>query len=135
LGPGATYLLISAPTAAARDDAVFLNGRIERIGQRPRAIVLNLAAGGADDDDWLDQLHPDVNSDAPLDGITRALKAERAARRDATSAACIGLARRLGRLPIVTLPVVENPAPEEVVSALSDALGAHLGALGLDQWS
>lgn len=132
LGPAATYLLVSAPTAAARDDAVYLHERIKRIGQRPSAILMNLAAAQGEGDDWLDALEPAPDSDAPLDAVILALKAELTARRAATAAARVDLARRLPRLPIVSLPVVESPAPEEVVAVLSEALDGQLAALGLD---
>jgi len=132
LGPAATYLLVSAPTAAARDDAVYLHERIKRIGQRPSAILMNLAAAQGEGDDWLDALEPAPDSDAPLDAVILALKAELTARRAATAAARVDLARRLPRLPIVSLPVVESPAPEEVVAVLSEVLDGQLAALGLD---
>jgi len=132
LGPAATYLLVSAPTAAARDDAVYLHERIKRIGQRPSAILMNLAAAQGEGDDWLDALEPAPDSDAPLDAVIWTLKAELTARRAATAAARDDLARRLPRLPVVSLPVVESPAPEEVVAVLSEALDGQLAALGLD---
>ena len=132
LGPAATYLLVSAPTAAARDDAVYLHERIKRIGQRPSAILMNLAAAQGEGDDWLDALEPAPDSDAPLDAVIWTLKAELTARRAATAAARDDLARRLPRLPVVSLPVVESPAPEEVVAVLSEVLDGQLAALGLD---
>lgn len=136
LGQAATYLLVSAPTAAARDDAVYLHERIKDIGQRPHAILLNLAAdeGANSGDDWLEMLEPEPDSDGPLDAVTWALMAELKARRAATTVARADLARRLPKLPIVSLPVVESPAPEEVVAVLSEKLDGQLTALGLDRW-
>ncbi len=127
LGPGSTYLLVSAPTAAARDDAVFLHARISRIGQRPRAILLNLSAG--EGDDWLESLPVDGSS--PLADVTRQLQGELRARREATDIAVADFARRLAGLPVVPLPIVENPAPEAVVAALASDVARHLAALGL----
>ncbi len=43
LGERAAYALVAAPTAAARDDVLFLAARLEALGRAPRAVILNRA--------------------------------------------------------------------------------------------
>jgi len=127
LGPRAAYVLVAAPTAAARDDVLYLARRLEKLGRKPRAIVMNRADTAAPP--FVDALQdaPGVSS-SMRDAITM-LEGERASRAKAADGVAEHLARRLPKVPIVRLSQIEATAPEVVVAALSRELDDHLETL------
>jgi anion-transporting ArsA/GET3 family ATPase len=126
LGDRTSYLLVTAPSEAARDDAVFLARRLQELGRPAEAVVLNRAF-----------TRPLVGLDAlRLAGTTPALgtaidvlEEERADRAAAAEKVSRELARRLPRMPRVRLPHVETAAPEIVVRELSAELDEHVETL------
>ncbi len=124
LGPRARWLLVGAPTAAARDDLVFMSERLRGLGQSPRAILLNRAE--LLDAAWLASLESLSPSLATARGE---LLAEHAAREAATRETAEDLARRLPGIPLRALPLVADPDPAAVVQTLAEALAPHLGDL------
>ncbi len=127
LGDRVAYALVAAPTAAARDDVLFLAARLEKLGRRPRAVVLNRA--DTHPAPWARALREGRAVGPAITEVLDALEQERLSRATAAD----GLSRELGRqLPwasIVRLPYVEATAPEAIVAALSTELDAHLAAL------
>lgn len=126
LGERAAYALVAAPTAAARDDVLFLAARLEALGRAPRAVILNRAEDAPTP-------HLTLLRDSP--GVTRAVQqaagslADESARRgEAARAVGAELARRV-RVPQVRLPWVESVTPFGTVAALCDAVTPHLAAL------
>jgi anion-transporting ArsA/GET3 family ATPase len=127
VGPRAAYVLVAAPTRAARDDVLYLGRRLEKLGLEPQAIVMNRADLGP---------RPYVRAlqearDLPrsvLDAVAM-LEDERSSRAAAAAALSADLSRRMPRAPIVRLPFIEATAPEAIVAALSEAIDEHLGVL------
>jgi anion-transporting ArsA/GET3 family ATPase len=126
LGERAAYALVAAPTAAARDDVLFLAARLEALGRAPRAVILNRAEDAPTP-------HLQLLRDSP--GATRAVQqaaavlADESARRgEAARSVGAELARRV-RVPQVRLPWVESVTPFGTVAALCDAVAPHLSAL------
>jgi anion-transporting ArsA/GET3 family ATPase len=126
LGERAAYALVAAPTAAARDDVLFLAARLEALGRAPRAVILNRAEDAPTP-------HLQLLRDSP--GATRAVQqaaavlADESARRgEAARSVGAELARRV-RVPQVRLPWVESVTPFGTVAALCDAVAPHLAAL------
>ncbi len=127
LGERAAYALVAAPTAAARDDALYLASRLEALGRAPRAIVMNRA--DARPAPYLRALREAGGvPDSVLDAVNL-LEHESASRTAAADALCAELARRLKKTPQVRLPYIEASSPEATVAALSEALDAHVEAL------
>lgn len=127
LGERAAYALVAAPTAAARDDVLYLAGRLEALGRVPRAIVMNRA--DARPAPYLRALREASGlPDSVLDAVNL-LEHESASRTAAADALCAELARRLKKTPQVRLPYIEASSPEATVAALSEALDAHAEAL------
>ncbi len=127
LGPHTTYLLVAAPTQAARDDAIFLHKRIDKLGRKPRALILNRA-------DCEPHAHMATLRDAPglppalLDAMV-ILEQEREARAAAANKLVRELGKVLPQLPIVRLPHVEASTPEQIVASLAPALVAAMDTL------
>jgi anion-transporting ArsA/GET3 family ATPase len=127
LGERAAYALVAAPTEAARDDVLYLQRRLAKLGRAPRAIVLNRA--DAAPAPYLRALLRAPALPASLAEAVAMLDDERAGRARAADALSADLAARLPRVPIVRLPFIEATAPEAVVAALSRELEPHLATL------
>jgi hypothetical protein len=125
LGPRATWLLVGAPTAAARDDVVFLADRLRELGREPRAVLLNRAEGA--DAGWLEALGELPTS---LEAVRRELSGEHAARQTASEGALLDLSRRLRGVPIHPLPFLEERDPPALVRQLAEALSSLLPLIG-----
>ncbi len=127
LGERAAYALVAAPTAAARDDVLYLAKRLEALGRNPRAVVINRA--DAAPAPWLDALARGRDVPATVRDAVDALAQESAARTQAADGLCADLAARLRGLPQVRLPFVASATPDGTVAALSEALAPHAEAL------
>lgn len=127
LGERAAYALVAAPTAAARDDVLYLAKRLEKLGRRPRAIVLNRADTGPSP--WARALGGAKGVPASVAEAVSMLEEERAGRAAAADALSRDLEGRLPRVPVVRLPYIEATAPEAVVAALSQELDGHVETL------
>ena len=126
LGEGAAYVLVAAPTAAARDDVVYLAKRLEKLGRKPRAILLNRA--DTEPAPYVRALQS-AGVTGALGEAVLLLEEERASRAAAADSLSTDLGRRLPAVPIVRLPYIEAAAPEAIVAALSRELLAHVDAL------
>jgi anion-transporting ArsA/GET3 family ATPase len=126
LGPRTAYLLVAAPSGAARDDVAYLARRLAKLGRDPRAVILNRADAGPAP--WASLLRARDLAPSLLEAATL-LDEERAARAAAADAFAAEVAADLRGLPLVRLPHVEAAAPEAVVAALSRAVEPHLAAL------
>jgi anion-transporting ArsA/GET3 family ATPase len=127
LGVGASYVLVAAPTAAARDDVLYLAKRLTKLGRTPSCLVLNRA--DTVDAPFLQRLRGAAGVSPPIARAIGVLEAERASRSEAAQALERALSSALPRVPIVRLPHVEAVAPEAIVGALSESLALHLGVL------
>ncbi len=126
LGERTAYLLVAAPTAAARDDVLYLAKRLEKLGRAPRAVVLNRADPQAAP--FVHALKGARDLPASLVDALAVLEDERVSR----AAAAATLERDLGPLgtvPVVRLPCIEQTAPEAIVMALRASLAGHLHVL------
>ena len=127
LGDRAAYVLVAAPTAAARDDVLFLAKRLEKLGRAPRALLVNRA-------DTRPAPHVTAMRGSPalsqaLADALEMLDEERRSRSAAADAMTADLARELPGTPIVRLPFIEAHAAGEGVTALSAELDAHHATL------
>ncbi len=127
LGEGASYALVSAPTAAARDDVLFLAKRLEKLGRAPRAIVMNRADVRLAP--YLQTLRAAKGLPAAMSEAVTTLEGESASRTTAADAFCADLRRRLSKPAMLRLPYLDATSPAAIVTALSTELDAHLGAL------
>ena len=127
LGPRSAYVLVAAPTRAARDDVLFLGRRLEKLGRKPQAIVMNRADLGPLPYVRALQEGRDVPRSV-LDAVS-ALEDERASRAAAAATLSGDLSKRMPKVPIVRLPFIEATAPEAIVSALSEAIDEYLETL------
>lgn len=127
LGARSAYVLVAAPTAAARDDVLVLAKRLDELGRKPRAIVMNRADVGPAP--YTRALQEASELPAALVDALAVLEGERASRTRAADALAATLARKLKRVPLVRLPHVEATAPEAVVAALSRELEGHIATL------
>lgn len=127
LGERAAYALVAAPTAAARDDVLYLAKRLAALGRAPRAIVMNRADTKAAP--YARALGSAKGVHASIGEALSLLEDERASRAAAADMLSADLGKRLPKVPIVRLPNVERAAPEAVVAALSKELEAHIDTL------
>jgi len=127
LGERAAYALVAAPTAAARDDVLYLAKRLEKLGRRPRAIVMNRADLGRAE--YARVLDGSKDIPASVAEAVSMLEEERRGRVLAADSMCTDLARQLSNVPIVRLPFVEAIAPEAVVARLSTEMDALIARL------
>ena len=127
LGERAAYVLVAAPTAAARDDVLYLAKRLEKLGRAPRAILVNRA--DTRPAPYVAALRSSPSLSLALMEALEMLDDERASRGAAADAMARDLAKQLPGTPLVRLPYVEAHAAAEVVHALSMELDAHHRAL------
>lgn len=127
LGPRAAYALVAAPTAAARDDVLYLAKRLEALGRTPRAIVMNRADSAPAPYARLLRLAKGLP--ASILEAVEVLDEERANRAAAASALSADFAKRVPAIPIIRLSHIEATAPEAIVEALSHELEEHIQAL------
>ena len=126
LGERAAYVLVAAPTAAARDDVLYLAKRLEKLGLSPRAVVLNRADLQAAP--FVQALKGATGLPESIVDALAVLEYERESR--ATAAATLQRELRpLGAVPLLRLPHIEQSAPEAIVMALRESLTAHLSLL------
>lgn len=123
LGERAAYVLVAAPTAAARDDVLFLAKRLEKLGRAPRALLLNRA--DTRPAPHVAALRSSKGLSPALMDALEMLDDERASRGAAADAMARDLAKQLPGTPLVRLPFVEAHAAGEVVYALSTELDEH----------
>ena len=119
--------LVAAPTAAARDDVLYLAKRLEKLGRAPARSSLNRADTGPAPHVTALRGSPAI-SQALADALEM-LDDERASRSAAADAMVKDFAKELPRTPIVRLPFIEAHAAGEVVHALSAELDAHHATL------
>lgn len=131
LGPTAAYLLVTAPTAAGRDDVLFLAQRLEAMGRAPRAIVMNRADTGPAP--YAHALASHSASSASIALALTMLDEERASRSEAAERLSLDFRRHLAGVPIVRLPFIDATAPDQVVRTLSRELTPHLRVLVPDE--
>lgn len=127
LGERAIYVLVAAPTAAARDDVRYLAKRLDALGRAPHALLVNRA--DAHPAPHLRRLRDAADATAPVRDAAAQLLQESASRTAAADGLCADLAQRLPRAVQVRLPHLEAPTPEAIVRGLCDALAPHLDAL------
>lgn len=126
LGERAAYALVAAPTAAARDDVLFLAKRLEKLGRAPRALVLNRA--DSHPASYVRDLRTAPGLPTSIADALDILEGERENRSNA-AASLLRQLRPLGAVPVLRLPHVENSAPDAIVLALSASLAPHLPVL------
>ncbi len=127
LGPRAAYVLVTAPTAAGRDDVQFLHKRLEKLGPGARAVVMNRADTVAAP--YARALRGQRAVTPALAAAMAVLDDERAVRAAAADGLSAELRARLPGVPLVRLPFIESTAPERVVASLSVELEPHLHTL------
>lgn len=127
LGEGASYVLVAAPTAAARDDVLYLAKRLDKLGRPPRALVMNRA--DPHPAPYLRVLREGRGVPESVSDAVAMLEGESASRTAAADAFCADLRARLPGPPQVRLPYLDATSPAAVVAALSAELDAHLDAL------
>lgn len=127
LGEGAAYALVSAPSAAARDDVLYLARRLEKLGRAPRAVVMNRADRAVPE--YLQTLRATQGLRESVRDAVSMLEGESAGRITAADAFCADLRKRLPKPSMVRLPFVDAVSPAAIVATLSASLDAHLDAL------
>ncbi len=127
LGDRTSYVLVAAPSAAARDDVFYLHARLSKMGRVPRALVLNRAdvkvAG------YASTLRNAPDTQLPVLETVEQLELERLARSRAADAVALHCAKSLPGLPLVRLPFIEASRRADVVVSLARELGPYLDSL------
>ncbi len=127
LGPNTRYLLVAAPTGAARQDAAYLRQRLRALELSPVALVVNAAT--APTPPWADLLATSEEATAPMRQALQILAAERDSRMSAALAAVEAFTRIDGNLPQVRLSFVAVADPRIIVQTLAGELEGHLQLL------
>ncbi len=129
LGDTSAYVLVAAPTAAARDDVLYLVKRVRDLGRGPTAVVMNRADAGPPP--YVLALSRAASIPASIREAIQMLDDERSSRATAADAFAGELQRALPKVPIARLPFIEARSPDRIVMELSRAIEPHLGALSL----
>lgn len=127
LGARTAYVLVVAPTAAARDDALYLHKRLDKLGRKPKAIVMN--RGDVAAASYVAVLREAAGVPAEVLDAVAMLEEERSTRGRAAAAFSTDLAKALPEMPIVRLPFIEAVAPDEVMMALAAEIAGHVETL------
>lgn len=127
LGDRVNYLLVAAPTAAARDDVLFLAKRLEKLGRRAHAVILNRAAAAPSD--WFHELSTQAALPQAVTDVLELLHQEHQARAQAAEEHCADFTRQLPKAPVIRLPHIEATAPDVVVAHLAVAVAVYLPLL------
>jgi anion-transporting ArsA/GET3 family ATPase len=127
LGERSAYALVAAPTAAAHDDVLYLVKRLEKLGRKPRSIVINRADTAPAP--YAQALRAAPSLPGAISEVLAALDEEREQRTGAADRLAADLAVRLPGVPQVRLSHLELPAPEAIVMALAEELAPHLDTL------
>jgi anion-transporting ArsA/GET3 family ATPase len=127
LGPRASYTLVAAPTAAAHDDVLYLAKRLQKLGHKPRAVVLNHACTRPAP--FLKVLQDSSLATPAIHEVLGILEAEQISRTAAADKMASAFSRQLKGVPQVRLSHVEAQTPEIIVQALSEELEPCLSIL------
>lgn len=127
LGPDTRYILVSAPSGAAEEDARFLYDRLLELDLKPAALLLNGTAERMPA--WEERLRSAAETTPAMHEAIDILDHERMQREVATETAVRWLAKLGRHLPLVRLPFLGAAPPEQIVSRLAQSLGPHLPAL------
>ncbi|NOY92330.1 MAG: AAA family ATPase [Deltaproteobacteria bacterium] len=126
LGSRSSYLVVAAPTGAARDDAAYLIRRLEKLIGRPAALIVNAAM--APERAWAQTLSGASETTAAMGRAIELLEREAERRARASQKVVESLQRRHANIPLWRLPFVEALSPREVVEQLSTALSSLVPA-------
>ncbi len=128
LGDSARYVLVAAPTGSADADLDYIVKKLDKLGQKPHAFLLNRA--DAKKPDWLRALEDAKEGvTLPVQNAVKILALEVQKRRDSGDTAEKSVKKKSRRATIVRLPNVEARDPSHVVRALADHLATELEAL------
>lgn len=128
LGDSARYLLVAAPTGSADADLDYIVKKLDKLGQKPHAFLLNRA----DDETptWLAALaNATEGVTLPVQNAVRILAEEVSKRRESGDAAEKSVKKKSRRASVIRLPNVEARDPSHVMLALADRLASELAAL------
>jgi len=120
LGTRSRYLVVAAPTGAAKEDADYLIRRLEKLIGRPAALVVN--ASLAPDRPWEATLRQSSATTAAMTRALDALALEAERREAATHKVVDALHRKHPSVPLWQLPFIEVLSPRTVVERLAEAL-------------
>ena len=126
LGAETRFVIVAAPTGAARADATYIARRIRKLGRPPAALILNRADVGPPP--WVATLLAADPSEA-VRAATEELEIERAHRTAAADRAAEALAAQCSGISQLRLPAIEAVSPRDIVRALADELAPALGLL------
>jgi anion-transporting ArsA/GET3 family ATPase len=121
LGDATAFVVVTAPTPAALDDARFLDQRLTRLHRPPAAFLMNRAA----DDGALAKLATlgEVARSPELRAALDSLEREERARAELSARFLGELQGFLRGRPLVALPTHEAASPREVATRLAGDLG------------
>lgn len=126
LGDDTRYVLVAAPTRAARDDARYLDQRLRALSRQPHLVIVN---GTAEGEPPHEATLRQADLPAPVAEALRQLADERDERARATEEAVADLRRLDTRLPPLSLPHLGAAPPEAIVEGLAAALHPHLARI------
>jgi anion-transporting ArsA/GET3 family ATPase len=127
LGRDARYLIVAAPSGAARADVRFIAKKLDDLEHRPAAVLLNRADPTLPD--WLATLRAQSGLTLPLEQALGILAAEHDSRRTAGDEMERVFRSELRSNTILRLPTIETRDPTKVVRTLADELAPHLDSL------
>jgi len=129
LGPDARYVLVAAPSGSAEADARYIAGKLDRLKQKPSALLLNRADEATPE--WIRALRSAEGGTLPVSRALDRIEEELAARRRAGDTVERSLGRAMPGARTLRLPTVEARDPSHVVRALADCLEPRLDELRL----
>jgi anion-transporting ArsA/GET3 family ATPase len=127
LGEGTRFLLVAAPTGAAKSDLLHLAKRLEKLGRLPAGLILNRADQGRLP--WADVLTRSSESTPAIRRAVSELEIEQQARTAAADSMAAEIAKKLPGPPLLRLPAIASQSPVEIVQRLSTELEAYLPRL------
>ena len=124
LGPKTAYVVVTAPTPAAIEDAIFLDERLRKLHREPVAFVMNRAdpEDATQSPAALLRTLRDAATSEDLRVVLDALEGEREGRARLADQHAHVLSRGLRGRPLLRLPLFESTSPAEVARRIAGQL-------------
>jgi anion-transporting ArsA/GET3 family ATPase len=120
LGAKTDYLLVAAPSRGGREDATYLYRQLKRLGQRPRALLLN--GVGGDMPPWVKEVLASGDSTDAMRSAVAGLEAARQARNSAADEAEKSFQALASNLRTIRLEHRHDIEPTQIVASLASSL-------------
>lgn len=123
LGPRSRYLLVAAPTGAAKDDTEYLMRRLGKLDVEPTTLLINSAF--VPERPWMTVLENDGETTPSIREVLATLSEEKESRERATARVSQSFSKRHPHVAQLRLPFVAAIEPQSIVRTLAETFEAQ----------